>query len=295
MKLDLEQFDKSLNTTRGNPYHHILNDNVVMNSANLFYGKSKSGKTRTLIQSFAGAEFIYLDFDRNYADIVELVEKNGGHYYNGKNAVAVLRELLRGNIEKTVVIIDSLQDVKKLMLKLRYGIVLEEDSALAENIVGLMMNGAVGIDADDTAAWFTHTISRMVNDSNSINFIHHTTDNNQGSKLAGNSSAYKSKFDTTYVIINESESTYYKLEAGRSNIPKNIVGSQRNYTDAMDWIKEKFTSRGATKMNGIDLKEKVTKRSPEWVKEFNLQKLRDDVFNREIVGQSFVYTLKDVV
>jgi hypothetical protein len=180
----------------------------------MWYGPAKSGKTRTIIRALQGTDYLFLDFDRNYEDVAQDIEDLGGHYYNGTNAIDVLFQIAEGKAENRVIVIDALNSVVGMLVK-HYNKSPEglEYPILNPNNIGRLQ--------EDTVDFFNKVIYKMENNSNSINFIHHMTENMLGSKMEGNAGAWKSVFDITY----EMEDGKFVLKTSRTKIPPSTVGA----------------------------------------------------------------------
>ena len=293
------------NLNRGSATKHPNNDNVIMNSANLFYGGPKTGKTRLIVTAFKNTDYVFLDFDNNYDDVAQLIIDNGGKYYNGKNAVMLLEQLLTGKITDTVVIIDAMNDVKMLMLdiqieRLTSVILKSKDADKVNEYVALqktlerVKKAGIGQFQEPTSIWYTHTIGKMLNHSNSINFVHHTTQNAQGDKMEGNQSAYASKFDTVYAIARQDiNKSYFDLQTQRSNIAELTIGLEKGLKDAENYMIAMFNNKVKTSdltMTGTEL-DKAFNSIAKWVKPFKKEVLKI-AFIRGTKGKNVSWSIK---
>jgi hypothetical protein len=295
------------NLKRGNASKHTKNANVLMNSSTLWYGGPKTGKTTILAKTFNNTDYVMLDFDNNYDGMQDLIISNGGRYFNSTAAVELLHQLLDGRITNTVVIIDALNDVKMMMLDyqikvLNYKLTQDEYkddyhdmSELKENLQRSKGAG-IGQFQEPTSVWFTNTIGKMTNNSNSINFIHHTTQNANGEKMEGNQSAYASKFDHVYAIVRqEDKKSYFELQTGRSNIAEHTIGLQKGIKDAMLYMKAIYSDKVENvdgTMTGTQF-DKTFKNIAKWVIPFKKDVI-SQVFMRSKSGVKVVWKLADV-
>lgn len=207
---------------RENAVLNLANGTSLHNAAVMWYGRAKSGKTRTLIQAFSGEKFLFLDFDRNYRSTIESIQNSGATYLNGDVAFNVLTQLASGSGSDQIVIIDALGSVVTRLVSW---------FILSNTNDGTMNNDAkrideikknIGISHEATVTFFNLIIEPMTRNGNSINFIHHTTENNVGSKMEGNKGAWLSVFDFTYVL--NVDRKVFELEAGRLPIAPNVIG-----------------------------------------------------------------------
>jgi len=284
-------FDKKAVETRGYASLHKTNKNVVMNSSAMWYGPAKSGKTRMLINAFKGSNFIFLDMDYNYADVVSLVEQAGGIYINGEQAFDVACQLMDKDITDTVVIIDALNDVKTRLLR-HYISNLNESIDKEEISSCEAAMSRIGISQEATTIWFERTIKKMINNSNSINFIHHTTENNGGSKVEGNAGAWAAKFDITYKIEKADNESYFHLTHQRSNIAPERVELSKTLKDQIEVILERLPEKIGSEYTGNELKIHQLKPAnlPNWV---NKDAVYSEIFDIVKIGNRTTYTLKE--
>lgn len=221
---------------RDDAYLHA-NGVTVMNASTMFYGGAKTGKTRTIIKAFKGCDYFFLDFDRNYESTIQDIIDSGARYFNGSAAYDILYQLMDGNISNVTVVVDALGSViKPLCLKFiskhaSDGRADEEARMLQESIKG------IGKDHADSVTFFNLIIEPMTRNGNSINFIHHTTQNMQGEKMEGNKGAWLSVFDFTYSMDRASKT--FKLEAGRLPVALNSIGTDNIYDRINKTIEEK--------------------------------------------------------
>jgi len=203
---------------RTNAELNTFNGVSIHNAAIMWYGRAKSGKTRALIEVFAGENFIFLDFDRNYESTIKGIQKSGAIYLNGDAAFEVLTQLSSGRGFQYVVIIDALGSIIKRLA--RWFIQTSDDyDAVARMKESLLL---IGVSHEATLTFFNLVVEPMTKNSNSINIIHHTTENNNGSKMEGNKGAWLSVFDFTYRL--DSDKKAFFLEAGRLPIAPKTVG-----------------------------------------------------------------------
>lgn len=203
---------------RTNAEVNVFNHTSIHNAAVMFYGRAKSGKTRILIEAFKGEEFLFLDFDRNYESTIDEIIKSGAIYLNDDAAFDVLTQLASGKKCHYVVIIDALGSiVKRLALWfIRTSVNVDAVEQMKECI------DKIGVAHDATHTFFNLVIEPMTRNNNSINIIHHTTENYNGSKMEGNKGAWMSVFDFTYRLDPEKKAFF--LEAGRLPIAPKTVG-----------------------------------------------------------------------
>jgi hypothetical protein len=205
-------------TIREDAYLNLANGVSLHNAAVIWYGRAKSGKTRTLIQSFQGENFLFLDFDRNYRSTIEGITLSGGQYLNGDSAFDVLTQLANGNGTNRIVIVDALGSVISRLTS--WFINQDAENQDANRLTDLKSH--IGITHEATVAFFNLIIEPMTRNGNSINFIHHTTENNQGSKMEGNKGAWLSVFDFTYHL--DTNKKVFLLEADRLPIAPKVIG-----------------------------------------------------------------------
>ncbi len=218
---------------------NIIRDNArlhkngysIINGAIMYYGGAKTGKTRLLISAFKGSNYIFLDFDRNYKSTIDEIIKSGANYFNGANARNVMLQLMNGEVSNEIVIIDALGAVVKPLCRAfikehsteqeGYTILDWEAEAIKEAMKG------IGINGEDTRTFFNHIVEPMSRNGNSINFIHHTTQNASGEKMEGNKGAWTSVFDFTYQMDRETKT--FRLEADRLPIAPQTIGFDNVY------------------------------------------------------------------
>lgn len=278
---------------RGSASKHLNNANVLMNSANLFYGGPKTGKTTIIAKAFKGTDYIFLDFDNNYDEMQQLIIVNGGKYFNSIDAKALLKQLLLGDITDTVVIIDAMNDVKMMMIDYRLAhLDNTKDSDLITTLERVKKAG-IGQFQEPTSLWFTHTIQVMMNNSNSINFIHHTTQNALGEKLEGNKAAYASKFDHVYGIVRDNDKSYFALETARSSIAEETIGMEKSIADATKYMlavfKDKLINTDGT-MTGAEF-ERAFRNIAKWVVPFKAEVIKES-FIKNRNGKKVLWELK---
>lgn len=280
------------NLHRGSATKHLNNKNVLMNSANLYYGGPKTGKTTIISKAFKDTDYVFLDFDNNYDDMHNIITVNGGDYYNGIDATNLLYQLLDGNITDSVVVIDAMNDVKMKMLDYQIK-TIQDNEDIVENLIRIK-NAGIGQFQEPTSLWFTYTIQVMVNNSNSINFIHHTTQNAQGEKLEGNKAAYASKFDHVYGIIRDNDKSYFALETARSSIAEDTIGMQKGLEDAKKYMlaifKDKLANTDGT-MTGTEFT-RAFKNIGKWATQFK-KEVVETTFTKTKNGKKVVWKLKD--
>ncbi len=286
---------------RGNPELHKSNDNVVMNSSAMWYGPAKSGKTRLLTSNFNGTDYVFLDFDNNYESVASVIRDNGGKYVTGSNAYDALNQLLDGDITDTVVIIDALSDVRGYMLNyvidkldeeyLKHKEGSKEFLELEARVEELQnCKQGIGINQTDTTTWFTNTVLIMLNNSNSINFIHHTTENNGKSKMEGNQGAWTAKFDITYKIEKSGDESYFVRTHQRDCIAKEVVGATKDLEDMVRYTLL-LLPEGKNSFTGSELKDIQGLRKdrlPRWV---DRSKVLAELFTITKDGRSTKYKL----
>lgn len=197
-----------------NPFNGVS----IHNAATMWYGRAKSGKTRALIEAFTGEKFIFLDFDRNYISTIREIEKSGAIYLNGDAAFNVLTQLAIGRGFHYVVIIDALGSIITRLA--RWFIENSNDVDSVKRMKESIQ--LIGVSHEATITFFNLLIEPMTRNYNSINIIHHTTENHNGSKMEGNKGAWMSVFDFTYRLDPEKKAFF--LEAGRLPIAPNTVG-----------------------------------------------------------------------
>lgn len=215
------------NAIRHDAYMHS-NGHSIMNASVMYYGGAKTGKTRLIIKAFSGADYIFLDLDRNYESTINEITKSGARYFNGSNAIEILYQLMDGKGKNEVVIIDALGSIVKLLCRKFIKQHTGKDDKLDE--VGIAISEAekgIGVNHADTVTFFNHIIEPMTRNSNSINFIHHTTQNKMGEKMEGNQGAWLSVFDFTYEMNRETKT--FVLKAGRLPIAPNSIGVDNIY------------------------------------------------------------------
>lgn len=207
---------------RENANLNAVNGVSLHNAAVMWYGRAKSGKTRTLIQAFNGAEFLFLDFDRNYRSTIESIQNSGATYLNGDTAFNVLTQLASGRGNNQIVIIDALGSVVTRLVS--WFIITNSNDGTMNNDARRMdeIKKNIGVSHEATVTFFNLIIEPMTRNGNSINFIHHTTENNVGSKMEGNKGAWLSVFDFTYML--NVDRHVFELEAGRLPIAPNVIG-----------------------------------------------------------------------
>jgi len=215
-------------TERPDAYLH-LNGNTVMNAASMYFGGAKTGKTTVLSSALEGSTYIFLDFDRNYSSVIEMIIKKGGSYFNGMHAYNILYQLMEGKISNVVVIIDALNSVIQPLcnkfIKLHQ---MDENPDKQKEVEMLeVARDQIGINQQATVTFFNLIIEPMTR-NNSINFIHHTTQNHNGEKMEGNQGAWLSVFDFTYQM--DRDSGKFKLKAGRLKVAPDIIGADNNFT-----------------------------------------------------------------
>lgn len=218
------------NIKRKNAYLH-KNGYSIINAATMYYGGAKTGKTRLLISAFKGSDYIFLDFDRNYESTINEIEKSGANYYNGDNARDVMLQFMRGEVSNEVVIIDALGAVVKPLCRefITYHTRTNTDGTETRDweaeAISYAMPG-IGINGEDTRTFFNHIVEPMTRNGNSVNFIHHTTQN-QVEKMEGNKGAWLSVFDFTYEMNRETKT--FRLEADRLPIAPDSIGFDNVY------------------------------------------------------------------
>jgi len=219
----------------------------IMNASVMWYGGAKKGKTRTVISAFSGVDYIFLDFDRNYESTINEITKTGAIYYNGSAAEDVLIQLMEGTITEAVVVIDSL--VHAITILVKYYLVGQKDEEFER------LKPYIGVSHEATSMFFNKLIYPMLV-SNSINFIHHTTQNMTGEKMEGNKGSWLSVFDFTYKLDNDK----FILEAGRLPCAPTTVGKENLYDRLKKCISDnnENTEVSGKKMN-VTAKATVTK------------------------------------
>lgn len=225
---------------RENAELNLANGTSLHNAAVMWYGRAKSGKTRTLIQAFSGENFLFLDFDRNYRSTIESIQNSGATYLNGNTAFEVLTQLASGRGSDQIVIVDALGSVVSRLVSWFIDINTTEGdmNAAAKQITELKKS--IGISHEATVAFFNLIIEPMTRNGNSINFIHHTTENSQGSKMEGNKGSWLSVFDFTYTL--NVDRKVFELEAGRLPIAPNVIGSNNPRQMLIQAIKDSIES-----------------------------------------------------
>ncbi len=191
----------------------------IMNASVMWYGGAKKGKTRTIISAFSGVDYMFLDFDRNYESTINEIKKTGASYYNGSAAEDVLVQLMNGTITDAVVVIDSHVHAISILAK-HYlaSVVGKKDEEFKR------LKPYIGVSHEATSMFFNKLIYPMLV-SNSINFIHHTTQNMMGEKMEGNQGSWLSVFDFTYKL----DSDKFILQAGRLPCAPVTVGKENLY------------------------------------------------------------------
>lgn len=233
-------------TIREDAYLNLANGVSIHNAAVIWYGRAKSGKTRTLIKSFQGESFLFLDFDRNYRSTIEGITLSGGQYLNGDSAFDVLTQLANGNGTNRIVIVDALGSV---VSRLTNWFINQDVKNLGANRLADLKNH-IGITHEATVAFFNLIIEPMTRNGNSINFIHHTTENNQGSKMEGNKGAWLSVFDFTYHL--DTAKKVFLLEADRLPIAPKVIGDNSPRQMLIQEIKE-HTELLREKVTGVEI------------------------------------------
>lgn len=225
---------------RENAELNLANGTSLHNAAVMWYGRAKSGKTRTLIQAFSGENFLFLDFDRNYRSTIESIQNSGATYLNGDAAFDVLTQLASGRGSDQIVIVDALGSVVSRLVSWFIDSNTTEGNmnAAAKQITELKKN--IGVSHEATVAFFNLIIEPMTRNGNSINFIHHTTENSQGSKMEGNKGSWLSVFDFTYAL--NVDRKVFELEAGRLPIAPNVIGDTNPRQMLIQAIKESIES-----------------------------------------------------
>ena len=191
----------------------------IMNASVMWYGGAKKGKTRTIISAFSGVDYMFLDFDRNYESTINEIKKTGASYYNGYAAEDVLVQLMKGRITEAVVVIDSL--VHAIAILARYYLI---SPAGKKDDEFKRLKPYIGVSHEATSMFFNKFIYPML-ESNSINFIHHTTQNMMGEKMEGNQGSWLSVFDFTYKLDGDK----FILQAGRLPCAPTTVGKENLY------------------------------------------------------------------
>ncbi len=199
----------------------------IMNASVMYYGGAKTGKTRLLISAFSGSEYIFLDFDRNYESTIKEIEKSGAMYFNGASAYDVLFQLMNGTIHDAVVVVDALGSIVKPLCRKFMKQHIHENNIDEDGTAINEAMGGIGINHADTVTFFNHIIEPMTQNRNSINFIHHTTQNMSGEKMEGNQGSWLSVFDFTYGMDRETKT--FKLRADRLPIAPHTVGEDNVY------------------------------------------------------------------
>ncbi len=221
---------------REDAYLHS-NGTAIMNACSMFYGGAKTGKTRLLTKAFNGSGYIFLDFDRNYTSTVNGIIESGALYFNGKAALDILYQIMDKKLKNTVVVVDALGSVIKRMCN-RFitnhtnSDDLDEDAILLKDSIR-----GIGINHSDSVTFFNLVIEPMTKNGNSINFIHHTTQNMGGEKMEGNKGAWLSVFDFTYSMNREKR--VFELEAGRLPIALETIGEDNIYDRLNKMISDK--------------------------------------------------------
>jgi len=247
------------------------NNIAIMNAACMYYGGAKKGKTRTLTAAFAGSEYVFLDFDRNYESTAKNIEDRDGIYFNGSNAWDVLHQLADGEISGGIFIIDALGSVSK-KLAIRWNTRLEPIDV-----------SHIGVTHEATVDFFNRVIEPMTANNNSVNFIHHTTQSgsgkNAGEKMEGNKGAWLSAFDFTYSMT---EPGVFNLDAGRLPIAPKTISAADARTKAREWFEKKGMKPGDT-MTQTEFKN-MTKNS-QWVVEYKNKLFIEDKVTNEDTGR----------
>ena len=197
----------------------------IMNASVMWYGGAKKGKTRTIISAFSGVDYIFLDFDRNYESTINEIKKTGASYYNGSAAEDVLIQLMKGTITEAVVVIDSL--VHAIAILSRHYLVSTVDDEFER------LKPYIGVSHEATSMFF-NKLSYCAMQNSSVNFIHHTTQNQKGEKMEGNQGSWLSVFDFTYKLNNDK----FILEAGRLPCAPTTVGKENLYDRLMKCIND---------------------------------------------------------
>lgn len=221
------------------------NGHSIMSAATMYYGGAKTGKTRLVVSAFKGSNYIFLDFDRNYKSTINEIIKAGARYYNGKNAIDILSQVMLGKAENEIIIIDALGSVVKGLCRafIREHTNINEDKTETKDWEAVAVELAIpgiGTNHTDTATFFNHIIEPMTRNNNSINFVHHTTQNMSGEKMEGNKGAWLSVFDFTYQMDRETRT--FKLEADRLPIAPKTIGFDNVYARINRILKENAES-----------------------------------------------------
>ena len=250
----------------------------IMNATVMFYGAPKKGKTRTIIESFSGSEYVFLDFDRNYKITADKIEQSGALYFNGSNAYDVLIQLMNGKASNGIFVIDALNSVIPFLCS--YWNKKNEDK---DSINPTM----VGVDDSETKKFFNNVIYPMSENNNSINIIHHTTENNTGTKMAGNKASWMSLFDFTYKLDGTVSDPEFILESGRLPMAPKKIGLKNSSDKAYEFIVKK----GKTTITKSEFTKLTKHDKDKWVRDFV-----DDIFDIEINGsgrnKTCIYSLK---
>jgi hypothetical protein len=220
------------------------NDVSIQNAATMWYGRAKSGKTRALIEAFTGEKFIFLDFDRNYESTIKEIQKSGAIYLNGDAAFDVLTQLASGRGFHYVVIIDALGSIVKRLA--RWFIRTSRHADAVEQIKESIQ--LIGISHEATLTFFNLLIEPMTRNFNSINIIHHTTENHNGSKMEGNKGAWMSVFDFTYYLDPNKKAFF--LEAGRLPIAPKTIGMTHSPRKHLVKLINSYTESRQSRENG---------------------------------------------
>ena len=238
---------KELNEIRKDAVMHE-NGQTIMNAATLYYGGAKTGKTRLITRAFNGSNYIFLDFDRNYESTIKQMQANGATYYNGKNAKNVLVQLMNGKISNEIIIIDALGAVISSLCRayIDANTVTNESGNQWLTEEGQVLKEAyesksIGNIAEPTRIFFNSIIEPMTRNGNSVNFIHHTTQNAHGEKMEGNKGVWLSLFDFTYEMNRETKN--YHLIADRLPIAPATIGED-NVFDRINAIIESSKEAG---------------------------------------------------
>jgi hypothetical protein len=220
---------------------NVFNGVSLHNAAVMWYGRAKSGKTRTLIQAFQGEDFLFLDFDRNYKSTIQSIQESGATYLNGDAAFDALTQLASGRGIQRTVIIDALGSVISRITN--WFIAQHTDPNKTIDDDGYRMHNLkshIGVSHEATVTFFNLIIEPMTRNFNSINFVHHTTESFQGSKMEGNKGAWLSVFDFTYHL--NTERKVFELEAGRLPIAPKIIGDSSPRQQLIQGIKSSIQS-----------------------------------------------------
>jgi len=293
---DFSQCD-SKQINRVDPKPHKDNKNVIMSSVAMYYGGPKQGKTRTLTTVFKGSDYIFLDFDSNYDSMRKKIETSGGQYFNGDNAFRLVDQLLMGTITNQVVILDAMNDIKMYMM--RKVIEMEKDEDVARELTRVLKSGKIGNMQEETSTWYKATFGKMVNNSNSINVIHHTTASMGGEKMEGNQAAYMSKFDITYMIKKDESSgdSYFELVEQRDLVAPQTLNMNKGIDEAVKEAVRLFKSvqneDNVVELSGMQIKNDVKRRMPKWSDVFSWQTILKTIATVKKVGKFSIYTLRE--